>query len=128
MWVGLLAHGRAAYARRIEHDVALTSWLAALVQTTPDLELACPPSLSICCFRYRPHGIDDEEYLDRLNDRVMTELQLDGRVFPSKALVRGRTAIRSCIVGYRTEAAHLRRLVDLTCELGARVHESGVVA
>ena len=67
VWVGLLAHGRAAYARRIEHDVALTSWLAERVEELPDLELACPPSLSICCFRYRPAGVDDDDYLDRLN-------------------------------------------------------------
>ena len=56
----------------------------------------------------------------------MTELQLDGRVFPSNANVHGRAAIRSCIVGYRTEAEHLQRLLDLTREFGARVHRSGV--
>ncbi len=128
VWVSLLAHGRAAYARRIEHDVALTDWLADRIEETPDVELACPPSLSICCFRYRPSGVDDEGYLDRLNTRVMTELQLDGRVFPSNAVVHGRTAIRSCIVGYRTEAEHLQRLLDLTREIGARVHAAGVVS
>jgi len=126
VWVGLLAHGRAAYARRIEHDVALTRWLAAQVEGLRDLQLACPPSLSICCFRYVPAGVEDEGYLDRLNTRVMTELQLDGRVFPSNALVHGRTAIRSCIVSFRTEAEHLQRLLELTREIGARVHESGV--
>lgn len=125
VWVSLLAHGRAAYARRIEHDVELTRWLADRVEELPDLELACPPSLSICCFRYVPAGVEDEAYLDRLNTRVMTELQLDGRVFPSNASVHGRAAIRSCIVGYRTEVEHLRQLVDLTRELGARIHESG---
>ena len=128
VWVGLLAHGRAAFARRIEHDVALTRWLAGRIEVTPELELACPASLSICCFRYRPAGVDDEDYLDRLNTRVMTELQLDGRVFPSNALVHGRTAIRSCIVNYRTEAKHLQLLVDLACEIGAAVHASGAVA
>jgi aromatic-L-amino-acid decarboxylase len=127
VWVGLLAHGRAAYARRIEHDVALTRWLAERVEELPDLQLACPPSLSICCFRYVPLGVEDVEYLDRLNTRVMTELQLDGRVFPSNALVHGRTAIRSCIVSFRTEAEHLQRLLDLTREIGARVHEAGLV-
>lgn len=128
VWVGLLAHGRAAYARRIEHDVALTRWLADCIDDDPVLELACPPSLSICCFRYSPAGVEDPAYLDRLNTRVMTELQLDGRVFPSNAVVAGRAAIRSCIVGYRTEAGHLQRLLDLTREIGARVHASGVVA
>lgn len=127
VWVSLLAHGRAAYARRIEHDVELTAWLAARVEEEPDLELVCPPSLSICCMRYRPEGVDDEAYLDRLNDRVMTELQLDGRVYPSNAVVHGRTAIRSCIVGYRTESRHLEQLLALTREVGARVHASGVV-
>ena len=128
VWIGLLAHGRAAYARRIEHDIALTAWLAERVEELPDLELACPPGLSICCFRYRPEGVDDDAYLDRLNHRVMTELQLDGRVYPSNASVHGRTSIRSCIVSYRTEARHLQRLVDLTREIGKRVHASGVVA
>ena len=70
--------------------------------------------------------IDFDVYLDRLNTRVMTELQLDGRVFPSNAVVHGRTAIRSCIVGYRTEAEHLQRLLDLTTEIGARVHDAGL--
>ena len=127
VWVSLLAHGRAAYARRIEHDVALTSWMAERIEEAPELELVCPPSLSICCFRYRPAGVDDEDYVDRLTTRVMTELQVDGTVFPSNALVHGRAAIRSCIVTYRTEATHLQRLLDLTRELGGRVHASGAV-
>jgi len=128
VWLALLAHGRAAFARRIEHDVDLTRWLAGRIEETPELELACPPSLSICCFRYRPVGVGDEEYLDRLNTRVMTELQLDGRVFPSNADVNGRVAIRACLVSYRTEARHLQLLLDLTCEIGARVHASRLVA
>ena len=58
----------------------------------------------------------------------MTELQLDGRVYPSNASVHGRAAIRSCIVSYRTEATHLQQLLDLTLEIGERIHTSGVVA
>lgn len=126
-WVSLLAHGRAAYARRIEHDVALTAWLAARVDETPELELVCPPSLSICCFRYRPEGVADEAYLDRLNTHVMTELQIDGTVFPSNALVHGRAAIRACITSYRTEASHLEQLLASTLRIGAEAHASGLV-
>jgi aromatic-L-amino-acid decarboxylase len=128
VWVALLAHGRRAFARRIEHDVELTNWLARRIEASPDFELACSPSLSICCFRYRPEGATDEAYLDRLNMRLMTEIQADGTVFPSNALVEGRTAIRTCIVTYRTEAVHLERLLDLAREIGERLHRDGVVA
>jgi glutamate/tyrosine decarboxylase-like PLP-dependent enzyme len=125
VWVSLLAHGRAAYARRIEHDIALTSWLAARVDQIPELELVCPPSLSICCFRYHPPGLDDEAALGRLNTRLMTELQRDGTVFPSNAAVHGRAAVRCCIVSYRTEARHLEQVLELTLETGARLHAAG---
>jgi len=37
VWIGVLAHGRAAFARRIEHDVELADWLADRVRATPEL-------------------------------------------------------------------------------------------
>jgi hypothetical protein len=48
----------------------------------------------------------------------LTELQLDGRVFPSNAVIRGRFALRACIVNFRTEAGDLDRLLNVTAELG----------
>jgi aromatic-L-amino-acid decarboxylase len=121
VWVSLLAHGRAAYARRISHDVELTRYLAARVEEHPRFELVAT-GLSICCFRYRPDGVDDDEYLDRLNELLMTELQLDGRVYPSNAIVNGRFCLRTCIVNFRTEAEDLERLLDVAADVGARLH------
>jgi aromatic-L-amino-acid/L-tryptophan decarboxylase len=122
VWVALLAHGRAAFGRRIAHDAALARYLAELVTEHPDFELMCEPRLSICCFRYRPAGHDgDAAALDRLNQRLMTELQHDGRVFCSNAVVRGRFGLRACIVNFRTEAADVERLLAVAAELGARL-------
>jgi len=126
VWVSLLAHGRAAYARRIAQDAALARYMGERVSERPELELMAPVGLSICCFRYVPPDLSDgpgrEEYLDRLNERIMTEIQLDGRVFCSNAVIRGRFALRACIVNFRTEAADCDRLLDVSAELGAKVH------
>ena len=118
VWVSLLAHGRKAYARRIEHDIELTRYLAARVDERPDFELLAS-GLSICCFRYRPEGVDDEESLNQLNERLLTELQVDGRVFPSNAILDGRYSLRTCIVNFRTEADDLDRVLDVAAELGS---------
>jgi len=118
VWVSLLAHGRGAYARRIEHDIELTDYLAARVEEHPDFELLAT-GLSICCFRYRPAGLDDEEELNRLNESLLTELQMDGRVFPSNAIVDGRFCLRTCIVNFRTEAEDLDRVLEVAAELGS---------
>ena len=122
VWLSLLAHGRNAYSARISHDAALARYLGDLVAERPEFELATPVSLSICCFRYRPEGVEDEEYLNVLNERLMHEIQRDGRIYCSNAVLEGRFVLRACIVNFRTEAEHVERLLDVAAELGAQVH------
>ena len=127
MWVSLLAHGRDAYARRISHDAALARYLGALVEEREDFELMTPVGLSITCFRYVPGGpararsTGREEYLDRLNKRLMTELQLAGQAYCSNAVLEGRFCLRSCIVNYRTEAGDVEALIEIASALGEKL-------
>ncbi|AHG92682.1 Pyridoxal-dependent decarboxylase (plasmid) [Gemmatirosa kalamazoonensis] len=132
IWMSLLAHGWSAYERRIAHDVALARRLHDRVVASPVLEpVGPPPTLSIACFRYVPRELRDrrgeaqaEDYLNRLNARLMTELQLGGRVFPSNAVIDGRFALRACIVNFRTEAADIDALVDQAVATGEALHRT----
>jgi glutamate/tyrosine decarboxylase-like PLP-dependent enzyme len=123
IWLSLLAHGRAAYSRRISHDAALARYLGDRVRERGDFELSCPVGLSICCFRYVPEDLQDgegrEAYLDLLNERLMTQVQQDGRVFFSNAILRDRFVLRVCIVNFRTEAEDLDAVLDVAAEVGS---------
>jgi aromatic-L-amino-acid decarboxylase len=128
VWVSLLAHGRAAYGRRIAHDVALMRYLGTLVEAHPDFELMCEPRLSICCFRYRPATWEgSEEELDRVNERLMTAIMADGRVYCSNAVIDGRFGLRACVVNFRTEAEDVERLLAVAAELGELEQQRSVV-
>jgi aromatic-L-amino-acid decarboxylase len=120
VWVSLLAHGRAAYGRRISHDAALARYLGELVGAHPGFELLCPPSLSICCFRHVRDGASDGE-LNALNERLLTAVQADGRVYCSNAVVHGRFGLRACVVNFRTEAEEMELLLDVAAEHAARL-------
>lgn len=128
VWISLLAHGWDAYQRRITHDCELAAYLYRRAQEHPELEPVGEQSLSIACFRYVPptwrtlySGPDLEERLNRLNERLMAELQWSGRVFPSNAILDGRFAIRACIVNFRTEAADIDCLVEAAVVIGRRL-------
>jgi glutamate/tyrosine decarboxylase-like PLP-dependent enzyme len=125
IWVSLLAHGRDAYARRISHDAALARYLGAVVDAHPELALAAPVGLSICCFRFVPPDLprspDADAYVSELNERIMTEIHLDGRVYYSNAFLDGQWALRVCIVNFRTEATDMDAVADVTVELGRRL-------
>jgi aromatic-L-amino-acid decarboxylase len=131
VWASLLAHGRTAYARRISHDAALARYLGARAEELDEFELMTPVGLSITCFRYVPSDLATsgprndapgrDEYLDLLNHRLMTAIQLDGRVYCSNAVLGERFCLRSCIVNYRTEAEDMDALLDVASELGAKL-------
>ena len=53
--------------------------------------------------------------------RAWAEIQIDGRVFPSNAVLGGRFVLRACIVNFRTEAPHIDLLLDVAADLGARL-------
>jgi aromatic-L-amino-acid/L-tryptophan decarboxylase len=125
IWVSILAHGWRAYRERISHDAALARYLGERVAEHHEFELACPVGLSICCFRFVPDDLDDvparEEYLNALNERLMTDAQQDGRVFFSNAVIGGRYVLRVCIVNFRTEADDLDAVLEVTVELGHKL-------
>ncbi|HYY07366.1 MAG TPA: pyridoxal-dependent decarboxylase, partial [Actinomycetota bacterium] len=131
VWLSLLAHGRTAYARRISHDAELARYLGARAEEFNEFELMTPVGLSITCFRYVPSDLSSsgdlagapgrDGYLDMLNNRLMTAIQLDGRVYCSNAVLDGRFCLRTCIVNYRTEAEDLDALLDVASELGGKL-------
>ena len=133
IWVSLLAHGWNAYERRIAHDVELARYLYDSAAAHPDLEtVGDAPELSIACFRYVPRELRGDEsadpYLDKLNERLMMQLQMGGRVFPSNAILDGRFALRACIVNFRTEAADIDALIEQAVQQGELLHRQGVVS
>ena len=78
-----------------------------------------PVSLSVCCFRYAPPELgDDEEAIDALNERIMTAIHADGRAYCSNAVLGGRFCLRACVVNFRTEAEDLERLLQVAEECG----------
>jgi len=118
----LLAHGRGPYAASIERNVELAHYLAELIDAHPDMERMSDGELSICCFRYVPTELrGDDKALDVLNERLMTELQVDGRAFCSGAVVRGRFALRACIVNFRTRKEDVDALLQVVEDIGTRL-------
>ena len=61
-----------------------------------------------------------DAYLDRLNRRVLDEIERSGEAFLSSAVVNGRFALRACIVNFRTSEADLDTLLAAVRRAGSR--------
>jgi len=104
LWLSLRYHGLQAFRAAIQNDLDLAQRLATSIARRSDLELLAPVELSAVCFRYTGPGTLSEDQLNRLNAAILKSVVQRGRVYLSNATLRGKFALRACIVNHRSTA------------------------
>jgi aromatic-L-amino-acid/L-tryptophan decarboxylase len=117
VWLSLQYFGVAAFRAAIDRCQDLAAGAEGAIVASTELELLSPASLGIVTFRRSPPGIDDEAALERINAAIAEDIQANGRVFVSTAWVRGRFALRLCILNHSTTEAEVTRALDLAATL-----------
>ena len=118
--------GKDRIERLIDQNCRLAERLHADVVDAPDLEALAPQSLSVVCFRAVPQSLrGDEAGLDALNRAIVERIQLGGEFFVAKTVVRGRTAIRVCIVNGGARPSDVGALLRLVRAESARLVAEG---
>ena len=121
VWLGLRQAGSKGHIKMIRDDIALAGALHRACAERPDLE-AVTCGLSIATFRYVPPDLkgraEAREYLDALNEELLTRLKEGGEAFVSNAVVGGRFVLRACIVNFRTTLADVEALPAIVARIG----------
>jgi len=126
LWMTFQHLGRDGVRDLIARHLMLARYLAELVDAAPDLERLAAVELSIVCFRYAPARLrGDAGALDALNERLMQDVQASGEAFLTQTTLRGRFALRACVLHYATTEADVAALVDVVRETGARLASTG---
>ncbi|WP_242094276.1 pyridoxal phosphate-dependent decarboxylase family protein [Aestuariivivens sediminicola] len=122
VWLSLQHEGRNGYEKLISEDIELSELLYELADKHPQLD-AVSQNLSITTFRYNPlNQKADNDYLNKLNEALLNELQTGGKLFLSNAIVNGMYCLRACIVNFRTSKKDIEEIIDITVKAGNRVH------
>lgn len=126
VWLALQQVGADGYRQLLSDDIHLAQQLFHLVTLHPELE-PLTQALSITTFRFVPRDLSPvlneqvETYLNDLNRQLLTQLNAGGNVYLSNAVIRGKFALRACIVNFRTTLADLRILPPLVVSLGSEL-------
>jgi glutamate/tyrosine decarboxylase-like PLP-dependent enzyme len=124
VWLALQQVGRAGYLRMIADDMLLSRHLHELLSDHPEFE-ATSQSLSITTCRYVPADLRSqlgtekvEQYLNRLNQALLTAVERSGEAFLSNASIGGKFVLRACIVNFQTYLEDVEALPPLLARLG----------
>lgn len=104
-WLSLQCFGTAAFVEAVDRILDLAQLAERAIREHPDLELLCPATLGVVCFRRHVPGVTDERELERVNAELVSRLESTGRALVSGARLDGRYALRMCVVDHATSAA-----------------------
>ncbi len=118
VWLSLQYFGARAFGEAIDTSLDLAQLVCDRVLAGDDLELMAPPSLGIVCFRRRFSEIaSDDRDADRRNAALVAALERSGLGLVSSTVLRGRYALRICVMNHTTTAGDVERVMDFleTC-------------
>src|SRR5262245_27784579 len=82
------------------------------IESDDRLELVTPASLGVLTFRRRGPAGEDPETTDRMNEAIVARLAADGDVLLTSTVIRGRYAIRLCVLNHSSEWADVDYALD----------------
>ncbi len=125
VWAALKEIGADGVKARVCAHNSFARRLSERVNASPVLELLAPVTLSICCFRYVPQGIDGngsaDALLNDLNREILKRLHHEHCHIPSSTELNGAFAIRPCYINPRTTLADVDGLVCAIERLGDQI-------
>jgi L-2,4-diaminobutyrate decarboxylase len=111
LWISFQTLGRNKLAAMIDRTVDLANHAAAVIRSTPQLELMCEVQLSTVVFRYRASG--QELDADKINAAIRQRLFDRGLAVIGHTRVRGKQCLKFTCMNPGTTEAQISELIGL---------------
>ena len=121
VWMVLQQAGTQGYVEMISADIELAGLLFRLAEQHPEVQ-AITHNLSITTLRYSPPGYPEID-LNKLNELLLKDLQRNGEVFLSNAVIGDKYCLRACIVNFRTSEQDIEEMVEIIVRRGRKMTE-----
>jgi aromatic-L-amino-acid decarboxylase len=98
LWFVIRHYGVGGLQEKVRAHIEWARTFEAWVGDDPAFELMAPRTINLVCFRYHPVDREyGEEELERLNKRLMDDLNASGKLFLTHTKLKGRFSLRLCI-------------------------------
>jgi aromatic-L-amino-acid/L-tryptophan decarboxylase len=108
VWLPVQLHGLAPFRAQLAEKLALARWAYEQLREDDRFEVLDEPQLSIVAFRLRAPAAEAE----RLGPELLRRVNERRRVFLSSTRLRGRYALRICVLSFRTHADRVQDAVS----------------
>jgi len=120
LWFIIRYFGVEGLAARIKLHIELAKEFAKWIDDEKDFERLAPVPFSTICFRCTP-GNKTEEELNKLNEKLLDDINTSGKIFLSHTKLNGKFVIRLTIGSIRHERRHIMEAWELIKESATKL-------
>jgi aromatic-L-amino-acid decarboxylase len=111
VWLPFKLHGAGVFRAELEEKLALARLATDRLRAMGGIEILAEPQLSLLAFRLAPPGVPEAD-LDDLNRRFIERVNARQRVFLTGTRLRGRFALRICVLSFRTHRDRMEQALE----------------
>ncbi len=112
LWLPLKLLGVKPFSDSLEEKILLARYFYEKLHELKGFELGPYPDLSVVTFRYIP----DKGEANEFNQRLVNEIQQDGRLFLSSTMLDGKFIIRLAVLAFRTHLETIDEMIGIIKE------------
>ena len=117
LWFLLRNYGLEELRNRIRNHVEWSLVMAETLRNTENFEIVTEPILSLFTFRYAPAGATG---LAALNQKLVDEINDDGRIYLTQTLIDGEKVIRFQVGQFDCTQEDITFAYNVICEIAGR--------
>jgi L-2,4-diaminobutyrate decarboxylase len=111
-------YGTPLFDEYVTRVIDNTHELHQMIEQTPNLEVAAPPSANIICFRHQLPCLSLSE-LNQHNERIRQQMKLDGDYYIVKTSLNGTTYLRCTLTNPFTSTEHLKGMLGKVLQVAS---------
>ena len=102
LWFIIRYFGVEGISNRIKEHIRLAKLFADWIDKSEQFERLAPVHFGVVCFRAALENISDENELNRLNEKLLDNINEGGKLFLSHTVLNNKYTLRISISGIRT--------------------------
>ncbi len=107
LWFVIRNFGVEGLQEKLRFHIELAKSLEQKIAATPNFEILFPRTLNGVFFRYKPQGIEDLAELNQLNERLLLDLNNEGKLYLTQTKINGVYLIRMIVAQTNVEKRHV---------------------
>jgi aromatic-L-amino-acid decarboxylase len=124
IWFVLRNFGTEEIQNRLRKHIKMVQNLSFEIDNDPDFEIVVKNPLNMLCFRFHPREIQDNETLNRLNQKILHQVNDTGETFLTHTKIKNQFVIRLVAGQTYLEKEHLDSVWSLIKSTSYKVYNN----